>query len=133
LSTKLHAAGDASGNPVPLMGSPGQRNESFAHELLEGFAADVTIADNATTPIISAIGSRKPAAKSSFRRNATARSSGHDAEFYKKQNIIERFFYKLKQFPLVATRYGKLRLNSWAFLNSPLSPSGSYRQMLTAA
>jgi transposase len=35
LSTKIHAAGDALGNP-----SPGQRNDiAFAHELIEGFAA----------------------------------------------------------------------------------------------
>ena len=46
MSTKIHAAGDALGNPVRLIGSPGQRNDiAFAHELVEGFAADVTIAD----------------------------------------------------------------------------------------
>jgi hypothetical protein len=27
LSTKIHAAGDALGNPVRLIGSPGQRND----------------------------------------------------------------------------------------------------------
>ena len=46
MSTKIHAAGDALGNPVRLIGSPGQRNDiAFAHQLIEGFAADVTIAD----------------------------------------------------------------------------------------
>jgi putative transposase len=46
LSTKIHAAGDALGNPVRLIGSPGQRNDiAFAQELIDGFAADVTIAD----------------------------------------------------------------------------------------
>ena len=46
LSTKIHAAGDALGNPVRLIGTPGQRNDiAFAHELVDGFAADVTIAD----------------------------------------------------------------------------------------
>jgi putative transposase len=46
LSTKIHAAGDALGNPVRLIGSPGQRNDiALAHELIEGFAAEVTIAD----------------------------------------------------------------------------------------
>ena len=46
LSTKIHAAGDALGNPVRLTGSPGQRNDiAFAHELVDGFVADVTIAD----------------------------------------------------------------------------------------
>jgi putative transposase len=46
LSTKIHAAADALGNPVRLIGSPGQRNDiAFAHQLIEGFAAAVTIAD----------------------------------------------------------------------------------------
>lgn len=35
LSTKIHAAGDALGNPLRLIGSPGQRNDiAFAHELV---------------------------------------------------------------------------------------------------
>src|SRR3984957_12920501 len=51
LSTKIHAAGDALGNPVRLIGSPGQRNDiAFAHELIEGFAPDVTIADKGYDP-----------------------------------------------------------------------------------
>jgi putative transposase len=34
------------GNRVHLIGSPGQRNDiAFTHELVEGFAADITIAD----------------------------------------------------------------------------------------
>ena len=46
MSTKIHAAGDALGNPLRLIGSPGQRNDiAFAHELVDGFEADVTIAD----------------------------------------------------------------------------------------
>jgi putative transposase len=60
LSTKIHAAGDSLGNPVRLIGSPGQRNDiAFAHELIEGFAPEVMAADNATTPIICATGSLK--------------------------------------------------------------------------
>jgi putative transposase len=40
-----HAAGDALGNPVRLIGSLGQRNDTaFALELVEGFAAGITIA-----------------------------------------------------------------------------------------
>lgn len=45
-STKTLAAGDALGNPARLVSSPGQLNDiAFAHELVEGFAADVTITD----------------------------------------------------------------------------------------
>src|SRR6202522_2584805 len=46
LSTKIHAASDALGNPVRLIGSPGQRNDiALAHDLIDGFVADATIAD----------------------------------------------------------------------------------------
>jgi putative transposase len=46
LSTKIHAAGDGLGNPIRLIGTPGQRNDiAFAHDLIDGLTADVTIAD----------------------------------------------------------------------------------------
>jgi putative transposase len=46
LSTKIHAAGDGLGNPIRLIGTPGQRNDiAFAHDLIDGLAADVMIAD----------------------------------------------------------------------------------------
>src|ERR1700736_4129362 len=46
LSTKIHAAGDALGNPVRLIGGPGQENDiTHAHELIDGFTAAAMIAD----------------------------------------------------------------------------------------
>jgi hypothetical protein len=46
LEYEIHAAGDALGNPVRLIGSSGQRNDiAFAHELVEDFAAQAIIAD----------------------------------------------------------------------------------------
>src|SRR4051812_10859691 len=46
LSTKIHAASDALGNPIRLIGTPGQRNDiAFAHDLVDGFGASATIAD----------------------------------------------------------------------------------------
>ena len=40
LSTKIHAAGDALGSPVRLIGDPGQENDiTHAHELIDGFTA----------------------------------------------------------------------------------------------
>jgi transposase len=45
----------------------------------------------------------------SYRRHSAKakpkRSASYDASLYKKHNIIERFFSKLKQFRRVATRY----------------------------
>jgi transposase len=118
LSTKIHAAGDALGNPVRLIGSPGQRNDiAFAHELIEGFAPDVTIADKGydadhlCTKIAESGGQPVIPPK----RNRTFKRP-YDAELYKERNIIERFFNKLKQFRRVATRYDKLLANFMGFV-----------------
>src|SRR5215475_8896 len=46
LSTKIHAATEALGLPIRLIGSPGQRNDiAFAHDLIDGFDADAAIGD----------------------------------------------------------------------------------------
>jgi putative transposase len=118
LSTKIHAAGDALGNPVRLIGSPGQRNDiAFAHELIEGFAPHVTIADKGydadhLCDRIAEIGGEPvipPKQNRTFKRP-------YDAELYKERNVIERFFNKLKQFRRVAIRYDKLLANFMGFV-----------------
>jgi putative transposase len=92
---------------VRLIGSPGQRNDiAFAHELIEGFAADHLcdkIAESGGQPVI------PPKRNRTFKRP-------YDAELYKERNIIERFFNKLKQFRRVATRYDKLLVNFMGFV-----------------
>lgn len=46
LSTKNHAATEALGLPVRLIGSPGQRNDiALAHDLVDGLQAEAAIAD----------------------------------------------------------------------------------------
>ncbi len=101
-----------------LIGSPGQRNDiAFAHELVEGFAAQAIIADKGydadhLCDRIVEIGSEvviPPKRNRTFKRP-------YDAELYKERNIIERFFNKLKQFRRVATRYDKLLKNFMGFV-----------------
>src|ERR1700722_14607881 len=118
LSTKIHAAGDALGNPVRLIGSPGQRNDiAFAHELIEGFAPDVTIADKGydADHLCAKIAESGAQPVIPPKRNRTFKRP-YDAELYKERNIIERFFNKLKQFRRVATRYDKLLANFMGFV-----------------
>jgi len=113
LSTKIHAAGDALGNPVRLIGSPGQRNDiAFAHELIEGFAPDVTIADKGydADHLCAKIAQSGAQPVIPPKRNRTFKRP-YDADLYKERNTIERFFNKLKQFRRVATRYDKLAQN----------------------
>ena len=127
LSTKIHAAGDALGNPVRLIGSPGQRNDiAFAHELVEGFEADVTIADKGydADHLCETIAETGSEVVIPPKRNRIIKRR-YDTDLYKERNIIERFFNKLKQFRRVATRYDKLLANFMGLSNSPPSPSGS--------
>lgn len=118
MSTKIHVAGDALGNPVRLIGSPGQRNDiAFAQELIEGFAAEATIADKGydADPLCDRIAQTGGEAVIPPKRNRTFKRP-YDAELYKERNIIERFFNKLKQFRRVATRYDKLLANFMGFV-----------------
>jgi len=118
LSTKIHAATDALGNPLRLLLGPGQRNDiTRAHELIEGFEPEAVIADkgydadhlrkavleNQAAPVIPSKSNRRiPIA--------------HDKALYKERNLVERFFNKLKQFRRVATRYDKLLANYRGFV-----------------
>ena len=46
MSTKIHAASDALGLPIRLIGSPDPRNDiAFAHDLVDGFKAEAAIFD----------------------------------------------------------------------------------------
>jgi putative transposase len=118
LSTKIHAAGDALGNPVRLIGSPGQRNDiAFAHELVEGLVADVIIADKGydADHLCDRIAESGGQPVIPPKRNRTFKRP-YDAELYKERNTIERFFNKLKQFRGVAARYDKLLANFMGFV-----------------
>lgn len=118
LSTKIHAAGDALGNPVRLIGSAGQRNDiAFAHDLIDGFEPVAAIADKGydadhLCEKLAVAGAQiviPPKRNRNFKRPC-------DLDLYKERNLIERFFNKLKQFRRVATRYDKLLVNFMGFV-----------------
>jgi putative transposase len=118
LSTKIHAATEALGLPVRLIGSPGQRNDiALAHDLIEGIDAEVTIADKGydADHLTDKIGENGAEVVIPPKRNRKVQRS-YDADLYKERNRIERFFNKLKQFRRVATRYDKLLANFMGFV-----------------
>ena len=118
LSTKIHAAGDALGLPVRLIGSPGQRNDiAFAHDLVDGLKADAAIADKGydADHLHDKLAATGAEIVIPPKRNRKVQRS-YDAELYKERNVIERFFNKLKQFRRVATRYDKLLANFMGFV-----------------
>ena len=118
LSTKIHAAGDALGNPVRLIASPGQRNDiAFAHDLVAGFEPGATIADKGydADHLCDKIAATGAGIVIPPKRNRKIQRD-YDRDLYKERNIIERFFNKLKPFRRVATRYDKLLVNFMGFV-----------------
>ena len=118
MSTKLHAATDALGNPVRLLLGPGQRHDvTRSHELIEGFRPEAVIADKGYDAghLHQAIDDAGAEAVIPARSNRKA-PQDYDKALYKDRNLIERFFNKLKQFRRVATRYDKLLANYEGFV-----------------
>ncbi len=119
MSTKIHAATDALGNPVRFILTGGERNDITQIEaLLEGFKAQYVLADKGYD------GQRAIAAVAMAgaipvipRRKTTAQWRSLDKVLYQERNLIERFFSKIKHFRRIATRYDKLARNYAGFLN----------------
>ncbi|MCJ2042708.1 IS5 family transposase [Methylobacterium sp. J-059] len=118
LSTKIQLACDALGNPVRVLAGPGQQGEVLrAAELIEGLACSHVIADRAYDAeqfhdtVLDA--GAQPVIPSRPKRR---RPHTYDRHLYKKRNLIERCFAKLKQFRRLATRYDKLLVNFVGFL-----------------
>jgi putative transposase len=118
LSTKIHAAGDALGLPVRLLGTPGQRPDiAFAHDLVEDIEAEALLADKVydANHLIEKMEKRGTQLVIPPKRDRKIQRA-YDTELYKERNHIERFFNKLKQFRRVATRYDKLLANFMGFV-----------------
>jgi putative transposase len=118
LSTKVHAATDALGNPVRLLFGSGQRHDATrSHELIDGFEPDAVIADKGydADRFREAIRDRGAEAVIPPRSNRKA-PCDYDKALYRERNLAERFFNKLKQFRRVATRYDKLLPNYQGFV-----------------
>jgi putative transposase len=101
-----------------LIGTPGQRNDiAFAHELIDGLTADVTIADKGydADHLVDKVTQTGAEAVIPTKRNRRVQRS-YDIDLYKERNIIERFFNKLKQFRHIATRYDRSALNYLAMI-----------------
>ena len=118
LTTKIHAATDALGNPLRFILTAGQVSEyGQANALIEGLSADFILADkgydsNEFMKEIEMSGAQPVIPPKSNRLNQRA----YDKEVYKERNLIERLFQKLKNFRRVATRYERLARNYMGML-----------------
>lgn len=119
LSTKIHAAVDALGNPVRLLLTAGQASEYGQFlRLIKGFSADYVLAGKEydSNEFIAAVGKTKAEPVIPPRKNQLVQR-GYDKELYKERNLVERFFQKLKHFRRIAIRYERLGRNYQTMLS----------------
>lgn len=119
MTTKIHAAVDALGNPIRILLTPGQESDiSQAHALIEGMNPGQVIADKGydANHFVDAIEAKGAEAVIPPRSNRI-KPRGYDRYQYKERNLVERFFNRIKQFRRIATRYEKLDVNFMAMIN----------------
>ena len=118
MSTKIHAAVDALGNPVRLILTQGQASEyGQADALIDLFEADYVLADKGydSDDFIRKIESQGAVAVVPPRSNRLSQRE-YDKAIYKERNLVERLFLKLKSFRRIATRYERLVVNYGSLL-----------------
>lgn len=117
MSTKVHVAVDALGNPVRLIATAGQVADVTQGEaLVSGIKAQHVIADKGydsagLVEVIEAGGAEAVIPPRSNRKEPRA----YDEHLYKERNLVERFLSKVKHCRRVATRYEKTARNYLAF------------------
>ena len=110
LTTKIHVLVDACGLPILLKITEGQAHDGRSAQDMLGTVGrgDVLVADRA----YDSNALRETLAARSARANVRAmpnrlKPPRFNKRLYRKRNLVERFFNKLKHFRAVATRYDK--------------------------
>ena len=119
LTTKIHLAVDALGNPLRSILTAGQDSDIIqAPALIQGLDPDMVIADKAydANDFIQMIQGMGAMVVIPVRSNRNQQRE-YDHHWYKDRNLVERFFNKIKQFRRIATRYEKLDRNFMSMLN----------------
>jgi transposase len=136
LSTKLHALVDGRGLPLATVLTPGQAGDNPQLEPLlsavrvprrnggrprttpTGVLADKAYSHPSTRRLLRRRGIRATIpqrADQKAQRRARGPAGGRpptfDTELYKRRNVVERFFNRLKQWRGIATRYDKKAVN----------------------
>lgn len=119
LSTKIHLAVDALGNPLRLIITPGQQAEiRQANPLIQGFSADYVIADKGydADAFMTTIEASEAIAVIPPRKHRKA-PRAYDEHLYRERHLVERVFQKLKHYRRIATRYERLAITYQAMLS----------------
>ena len=110
MTSKIHAVVDALGNPVRLLITAGNINDSVpAIDLLSGLKSDYLIADKGydTEAILKFAAENHQVAVIPPRSNRLVQRH-YDKHLYKERHLVENFFQKLKTYRGIATRHEKL-------------------------
>ena len=119
MSTKIHLVADAQGQPIRFILTGGQAHDApQAIPLLVGVQANYVIADKGydSDQILSFIQEQGAVAVIPPRSNRKTPRE-YDGELYKKRNLIERAFNKLKHWRRIATRYDRKSIYFMASLH----------------
>jgi transposase len=110
-TTKVHAVVDGLGRPIALLITPGQLGDLRAAIALIGPlpAADLCLADCAYDShgfrsFLASRGTRAVVPNNRTRKHPYP----FDRQAYRRRNLVERMFSRLKDFRRIATRYDKL-------------------------
>ena len=117
MSTKVHVAVDALGNPVRLIATGGQvADVTQGKALISGIKAEHVIADKGydSSELVGAIEAGGAKAVIPPRSNRK-KPRDYDKHAYKDRNLVERFLNKVKNCRRIATRYEKTSRNYLAF------------------
>ena len=117
LTTKIHALVDACGLPILLKLTEGQANDGRSAQDMLGtvqcgcvLLGDAAYDSNALHDALAARGARANVKPMPNR----LKPPPFDKPLYRRRNLVERFFNKLKHFRAVATRYDKRDDNYFA-------------------
>jgi transposase len=119
LTTKIHAVVDANGNPFTLKLTEGQAHDGrSAQDTLDSVGPGQTLlADRAydSDALREALAKRRAKANIKPMPNRV-NIPKFSKKLYRKRNLVERFFNKLKHFRAIATRFEKHDANYLALV-----------------
>lgn len=118
-TTKIHAVTDALGLLLRFVLTPGQESDfNPAPELLSGFSKSFILADKGydSNAIINQIKSQNSIPVIPPKSNRKIQRF-YDHHIYKERSLIENFFYKLKNFRRIASRFDMSKAAYTGFLN----------------
>ena len=105
-TTKIHAIVDRNGLPIALKLTAGQAHDGKAFETMMGGIGEGTLADRAYDSDAIRAKLAEQGALANIRPLSVRKDPpAFSPKVYKKRNLVERFFSKLKHFRAVATRF----------------------------